>query len=306
MGMPGSGSSRRGLNGGQRLHGDFKKGLCQSPNDPNPRLKNSESRLSSFAIGPLSKKRVVGTTRKRRTYTWTKEAREMVQVHSIDGGGRQKLITALAQMTGYPRPVCIRFASHMGAVGDRSYKEWSEQEVADLKRLHTTKSPRQLAAILNRPESSVRAMLRRLGISVHPAAEDRFTKYELATLLHVRPQVVQDWIDRLGLKAHREGTERLPRVIIKAEDFIVFCKRHHAVVLGRRVNQARLEFFEKYVLPDLMKARKQKRRVVGRQPKAPSGQSRSHDPMPAEIRSLVDPIKPAGIKATRTRAAHAS
>jgi hypothetical protein len=81
-------------------------------------------------------------------------------------GDRQKLITGLAALTGYPRRVCVRFASHMGIEGDRTYREWSEQEIADLKRLHMINTPRVLAAKLKRPEASVRAMFTRLGITL--------------------------------------------------------------------------------------------------------------------------------------------
>src|SRR5262249_16423302 len=150
-------------------------------------------------------------------------------------GGRHRLINALEKISGHPRRACLRFARQMGFADKRFYKEWTEREIADLLRLYKINTPRVLAAKLHRPVQSVRAKLRRLGITAR-IEEDKFTKYTLAMLLHVRPEVIQEWIGKRWLKAHREGTERLPRMIIRARDFIRFAKRHHEVILRRRVN----------------------------------------------------------------------
>jgi hypothetical protein len=254
------------------------------------------------AIAAVTGNQLAGTVRKRRSYKWTKEARDLVRAHTLEGGERHKLITKLARMTGYPRRVCARFTGQMGIEGDRSYREWSEHEITSIKQLHKTRTPRQLAATLKRPESSLRAMMRRLGISLR-LEEDRFTKYTLALLLHVRPEVVQDWIDKDWLKAHREGTEKLPRSIIKAADFIKFCERHHDAILGRRVNLARLDFVQKFVFPFGARNRKRERVVHQRR----IGQVPPHRPAMTEDQiSVGDTLKPIGTKVARSKAAHAS
>ena len=297
MGMPGNGSSR-GPNSGQRLHGDLSNGR---PGSISLRL---ESGKAPAAIAPATGDHVPGTTRKRRTYTWTKEARDLVRAHVIEEGCRHKLITRLSEITGYPRRVCVRFAGQMGVDGNRSYRKWSEQEIAYLQQSHATRTPRQLAAKLNRPESSIRAMMSRLGIYLR-VEKDRFTKYTLASLVHVRPKVIQDWIDQGWLKAHREGTEKLPRLIIKARDFIAFCKRHHDAVLGRRVNLARLEFLREFVFPPDVRDRKRQRvaheRPISGPQVLPDVPTRTTDQIEASL-----PFKPAGTKVARSKAAHAS
>lgn len=302
MGSPGSGSSRR-PNGGQRLHEDFDQGRCQSPGGRTLPLENGKLR-GACAIAPVTGNQLAGTVRKRRSYKWTKEARDLVRAHALEGGDRHKLITKLGRMTGFPRRVCVRFAGQMGIEGDRSYREWSEHEIASIKQLHKTRTPRQLAARLKRPESSVRAMMRRLGISLR-VEKDRFTKYTLALLLHVRPEVVQDWIDKRWLKMHREGTEKLPRLIIKAADFIEFCKRHPDAILGRRVNMARLEFIQEFVF--LSAARHHKRVRGSRQRRIGAGQVLPHLPAtPKGQISSGDAFKPTGSKIARSKAARAS
>lgn len=184
----------------------------------------------------------------RRHFRWTKEARDLVRTYILEGGQQQKFITELANITGHPRSACLRFARKMGLKTKRSYKKWSEREIADLKRLHGANSSKMIAAKLSRTVHSVRTELKRLGMTARVEA-DRFTKYTLAMLVHARPEVVQEWIDKRGLKAHREGTDRLPRWIIMAEDFICFCKRNPRAVLGRRLNEARLEFVCKFIYP---------------------------------------------------------
>jgi hypothetical protein len=71
----------------------------------------------------------------------------------------------------------------------------------------------------------------------------------LASLLHVRPQFIQRWVDKGLLQAHSEGTKKLPRLMITAEDFTAFCKKHPDAILKGRVSEDRLEFVFRFVFP---------------------------------------------------------
>ena len=73
--------------------------------------------------------------------------------------------------------------------------------------------------------------------------------YGLAELLHIRAHKVREWIDAGMLEARREGTERLPRLVIQLDDFAKFCKKHRHVLLKGRVPNDRLEFIFKFVYP---------------------------------------------------------
>lgn len=187
--------------------------------------------------------------RKRdRIFKWTKEAREMVRAHLEHGGPRHKLITALAGLSGHPRNACLRFARQLGVTAKRPYRKWTKREIENLLQLCETYPLRTVALKLHRPETAVRGMLQRLGASAK-MGKDSFTKYVLASLLHIRPQAVQRWVDSGLLPAHFEGTERLPRLVITADDFITFCKRHPEAVLQNRLSEDRLEFVFKFVFP---------------------------------------------------------
>jgi len=93
--------------------------------------------------------------------------------------------------------------------------------------------------------------------------KDGFSKYHLAELLHIRPRTIQNWVDSGWLPATVEGTTRLQRVTIAAEDFIHFCREHPEAVHQRRINQARLEFVFRFAFPphhsDLFKVREAKK-----------------------------------------------
>lgn len=245
---------------------------------------------------------------RRKRLQWTKEARELVRTYMRESGERHKLVTALTEVSGHSRRDCLRFARQLGYGNRRFYKEWTQREIDVLIRLRNTKTPRMLAGLLNRPVQAVRAKLRRLGLT--PKIEkDKFTKYTLAVLLHVRPEVVQEWIDKRWLKSHREGTEKLPRIIIRAHDFIQFCKRYHDVILNRRFDEDRLDFIYKFVYPrdhsDMMEPRSHKRERVAHQRRIDREQptSTATPEMHAEVRR---PFKPRGTKLERHKAAHAS
>jgi len=247
---------------------------------------------------------------KRQRLKWTKQARDLVRTYTQECGERHRLVTALSEISGYPRRACLRFARQMGFENKRFYKEWTEREIADLMRLYKINTPRMLAAKLTRPVQSVRAKLRRLGITAQ-IEEDKFTKYTLASLLHVRPEVIQEWVDKRWLKAHREGTKKLPRIIVKARDFVQFAKRHHDVILRRRVNEDRLEFIYRFVFPrdytDLLDVREHKKeRVVHtRRVSMNQGQSHSSEDSALEIESP-DAFRSRATVGERSKAARVS
>lgn len=198
----------------------------------------------------------------RRTFKWSKDARELVRAYLATGGPRHELIDRLAQISGHPRPACIRFARELGVTDKRLYRYWTSRETETLLLLCESYPLRTVALKLRRPETAVRGMLRRLGASAKMGI-DSFTKHVLASLLHVRPQKVQRWIDQGLLRAHREGTERLPRVVITADDFIEFCKNHVEVLFKDGFCKERLEFIYRFVFPrshvDLLPVRQAKK-----------------------------------------------
>jgi hypothetical protein len=200
--------------------------------------------------------------RKRRTFTWSKEARELVRNYLIAGGERHKMIASLAQITGYPRRACLRFARQIGVSAKRPYRKWTKKEIELLQQLCESHPLRTVALKLQRSQTAIRGMLDRLGAGA-PMGKESFTKYALASWLHVRPQLVQRWVDKGLLEAHMEGTERLPRVVIAAADFVEFCKRHREVILRGRVREDRLDFVIKYAFPrshvDLLPVRQAKK-----------------------------------------------
>lgn len=101
---------------------------------------------------------------------------------------------------------------------------------------------------MGRTEFSIYQMLRRLG-ATPTIRKDGFTKYSLAALLHIRAEEIQRWIDKGWLAARVEGTEKMPRTVITADDFAAFCKKHQKAVIGNRLNSARMEFVRTFVFP---------------------------------------------------------
>ena len=187
--------------------------------------------------------------KKRRSFRWSKEARDLVR-SNLDARGRRltELITSLAQLSGNPRRACQRFARHMGLRAKRVYRDWLEEERQRLLRLIERHPVREVAKLMRRSEFSIFRMLRRLGAG-RAMGKNGFTKYSLAALLHMRHEEVQSWIDKGWLPARVEGTEKLPRVVITAEDFASFCKKYQRVIVGNRLNRDRLEFVRNFVFP---------------------------------------------------------
>jgi len=196
--------------------------------------------------------------RKRRTFRWPKEARELVRIHlnaqraqlreqgSGDEAGR--LVTRLVEVSGNPRDACWRFARQSGIAGKRAYCQWPERAQQRLLDLISVQPLPEVAIAMRRSPSSIRSMLYRLGASAR-MGQDWFTKYTLAEALHIRAEEVQRWISLGWLKCRVLQTGRLQREIIAADDFSKFCKSHGKEVVGRRLNIDRLNFVKDFVFP---------------------------------------------------------
>jgi hypothetical protein len=198
------------------------------------------------------------TDKRRRTYRWPDEARELVRVHLIaqriqlcgaDSGDELRvLITRMAELSGNPRDACWRFARQLGIAGKRAYHEWpvgSQQRLLDL--IAAQPLP-EVAIAMRRSPGSIRSMLHRLGVSAR-MGQDWFTKYTLAEALHIRAEQVERWIKLGWLKCRVMQTGKLQREIIAADDFSDFCKAHSREVVGRRLNVERLNFVKDFVFP---------------------------------------------------------
>jgi len=196
--------------------------------------------------------------RKRRTFRWPKEARELIKQYLLvrransgsgdNGETARALITKIADVSGNPRDACWRFARQAGIVAKRSYRAWPEGSQQRLLDLVAIRPLPEVAAMMHRSLRSIRSMLYRLGASAN-MGKDWFTKHTLAEALRIRPEEVQRWIDRGWLKSRVVQTEQLQRYIIEADDFSTFCKAHSKAIIGRRLNLERLNFVKNFVFP---------------------------------------------------------
>ncbi len=190
---------------------------------------------------------VAGTRKPRRTFRWSKEARDLVR-SNLDAHGWQltELVTRLTQLSGNPRDACQRFARQLGLHAKRDHREWTEQERQSLLRLINLHPVLEIATLMRRSKFSIYQMLLHMGANP-TTRKDGFTKYSLAALLHIRAEEIQRWIDKGWLRARVEGTEKMPRTVITASAFTTFCKRHRKAVIGNRLNSARMEFVRTFV-----------------------------------------------------------
>ena len=125
----------------------------------------------------------VPVCRKRRSFKWPREARELVRGNlHVKGGALTALITDLSALTGNPRDACFRFARDLGLTSKKSYRKWSKKESDLLLQLLESHPKRTVALKLKRSPNSVEAMQRRLGVS-SAMYNDSFSKYQLADLL---------------------------------------------------------------------------------------------------------------------------
>jgi hypothetical protein len=196
--------------------------------------------------------------KRRRTFRWPKEARELVRLHlnaqqtkrrGLDSGNQLRvLITKMAQVSGNPRDACWRFARQFGIVGKRTYQEWPERARQRLLDLIAVQPLPEVAITMRRSLGSIRSMLYRLGASAR-MGQDWFTKSTLADALHIRVEEIERWIKLGWLKSRVMQTGKLQREIIDADDFSEFCKRYGREVVGRRLNTDRLNFVKDFVFP---------------------------------------------------------
>ena len=198
------------------------------------------------------------TVRRRRTFRWPKEARELVRIHlharraqphGQDSATELRvLVTKLVEVSGNPRDACRRFARQSGICGKRAYCQWPERAQQRLLELIAVQPLPEVAIAMRRSPGSIRAMLYRLGANAR-MGQDWFTQSTLAEALHIRPEDVQRWITLGWLKCRVVQTGKLQRAIIDADDFSAFCKAHSREVVGRRLNIDRLNFVKDFVFP---------------------------------------------------------
>lgn len=196
--------------------------------------------------------------RRRRTFRWPKEARELVRIHlnarraqpregNSDNEARV-LVTKLVEVSCNPRDACWRFIRQSGIAGKRSYCQWPERAQQKLLDLIAVQPLPEVALAMRRSPGSVRSMLHRLGAGAR-MGQDWFTKYTLAVALHTRAEEVQRWISLGWLKCRVVQTGKVQREIIDADEFAEFCKQHGKEVVGRRLNIDRLNFVKDFVFP---------------------------------------------------------
>jgi hypothetical protein len=191
----------------------------------------------------------IKTRDSRREFRWSKAARELVHA-KMNATGREVslLVSQLAEESGHPRWACRRFVRSMGIQARRPYRLWSEQEQERLLKLIDLHPVNEIARLMRRSQSSIWHMLQRMGANAK-MGKDNFTVYTLAEALHVRPEKIREWISRGWLKARQVETGKALRVIIEAEDFCEFCRKHTRDVVGNRLTEERLDFVYHFVFP---------------------------------------------------------
>jgi hypothetical protein len=194
--------------------------------------------------------------RRRRSFRWPKEARELVGEYKQqtsrgqenNEAERRKLVTKLTEISGNPRDACLRFLRELGVNQKRHYREWTKPEQQRLLDLITAMPVEEAAKILRRPPGSVRSMLHRLGLGGRTGRE-WFTKFSLSRALHTRPEEIQKWIDLGWLKSRSLTTAGTKANIIYADDFCQFVKQHGHAAVSRRLKYEALWFVQNYVFP---------------------------------------------------------
>jgi hypothetical protein len=219
--------------------------------------------------------------KKRRTFKWSAQAREVVNANlKTTGYALRQIVTQLVEMTGYPRSACRRFIYRMGNKAKFHYKEWSVSEQERLLELLDDHSIASVARQMRRSRSALYGMLRRLKM---PASmrQNWLSKRTLAQLLKVHVRRVDSWIESDRLKATVIQVGKVTRTVIKSEDFSHFCREHRDLVIGNRLNSEKLEFLYTFVFrPDhnrLLSVRKHKKERTALADK-PSIADSSHEP----------------------------
>lgn len=211
------------------------------------------------------------TKNTRRSYRWSKEARELL-AEFIDENrrrdakavrrARRSLLDKLTEITGYPRHACARFVRQGQENDAASGTRWTREEKQKLLNLMDIHTLEETAWLLRRSRSSVRTMLHRLGASAQ-MGKDWFTKHSLATALRVPPQEVQRWVDLGWLKCRVVETDGIKRELLDGDLLAEFCRKHIEQIKGRRIDPHRLDFVLTYIFPpahsDLLPVRESKK-----------------------------------------------
>ncbi|MCU1305011.1 MAG: hypothetical protein JWQ87_5295 [Candidatus Sulfotelmatobacter sp.] len=213
----------------------------------------TESALSNAAIPtPVSVQDARG---QRRPVLWPKGAEVLLADYverrrstSCSPSQYEDLITVLVTLTGNPREACIRYARRAERSTNQVHRSWTRGEQQRLLDLIGLNPPAEVAKQMKRSPGAIRAMLARLGASAQ-MGRDWFTKFTLASALHIRVEEVQKWIERGWLKYRIVETGKLKKEIIDADDFAEFCKNYRHAIVGNRLNTDRLEFVRNFVFP---------------------------------------------------------
>ena len=185
----------------------------------------------------------------RREFRWSKAARDLVRAN-LNASGHQLsvLLTKLMEESGNPRWACRRFVRRMGIKSRRPYRMWTQPEQERLLKLIDLYPINEAAKLMRRSQSSLWHMLYRLGANAK-MGKDSFTKYTLSVALHVRPETIEIWINRGWLQAKEMEAGPGKRVVIEAEDFCQFCRKHTKDAVGNRLTKERLDFVYHIAFP---------------------------------------------------------
>lgn len=157
-------------------------------------------------------------------------------------------MTQLVEITGHPRPACLRFARRMGVKTKSQYREWSTADQERLLEMLDKHTVTEAAQRIRRSKASIYALLRRLNLS-SAFRRDCLSKRRLAELLHIHLNEVDSWIRLEWLKATTIQVGKVSRTMIKPLDFCRFCEEYREQVVGNRLNIERLDFVYSYVYP---------------------------------------------------------
>ena len=120
----------------------------------------------------------------RREFRWSKAARELVRANRTTSGAElSALVTSLVEESGNPRWACWRFVRRM----------WSESEEQRLLKLIDLHPINEVGRLMHCSRSSVWHRLYRLGANA-AMGKDGFTKYTLASALHVAVAHIARWL----------------------------------------------------------------------------------------------------------------
>src|SRR5579859_6957442 len=103
-----------------------------------------------------------------RAFQWPQQATELVRANrEAKGSDLVNLVAQLAQISGYPRDACWRFARKHGITArpKPSYRRWTEAQDQQLLGLIEEHSVAVVAGILQRSRVAIWNRLTRLGVT---------------------------------------------------------------------------------------------------------------------------------------------